>query len=225
MTARILIVDDEPPLVRGLSYALRREGFEIDVADNGLDAVKTALSSPVDLVVLDVGLPELDGLEACRRIRAASGVPVIMLTARDAERDVLDGLGAGADDYLTKPFSFAELVARLNALVRRAQAQAPGTKLSYAGLTLDLASRRVERDGLPVVLQPKELALLEYFLRNPGRVLSKTMILQHIWDYAFDPQTNVVDVLVSRLRGKLDRGFDKPLIKTLRGVGYVLRDD
>jgi len=223
---RLLLVEDDEKIGAFVRKGLSQEGHVLDwvrAGDEGLAALRTG---PYDAAVVDLMLPRLGGLELIRAARDGGvATPVIVLSARDAVGDRVTGLEAGADDYLTKPFSFAELVARLNALVRRANAQPPATRLSYAGVTLDLASRRVERDGVPVALQPKELALLEYFLRNPGRVLSKTMILQHIWEYAFDPQTNVVDVLVSRLRSKLDRGFGKPLIKTLRGVGYVLRDD
>jgi len=223
---RLLLVEDDEKIGAFVRKGLTQEGHVLDwvrAGDEGLAALRTA---PYDAAVVDLMLPRLGGLELIRAARDGGvGTPVIVLSARDAVADRVTGLEAGADDYLTKPFSFAELVARLNALVRRAQAQPAASKLAYAGVTLDLASRRVERDGVPIALQPKELALLEYFLRHPGRVLSKTMILQHIWEYAFDPQTNVVDVLVSRLRSKLDRGFGKPLIKTLRGVGYVLRDD
>ncbi len=223
---RLLLVEDDEKIGAFVRKGLTQEGHVLDwvrTGDEGLAALRTG---PYDVAVVDLMLPGLSGLDLIRAARRAGlTTPLIVLSARDAVGDRVTGLEAGADDYLTKPFSFAELVARLNALARRAQVQAPATKLSYGGVTLDLPSRRVERDGVVVALQPKELALLEYFLRNPGRVLSKTMILQHIWEYAFDPQTNVVDVLVSRLRSKLDRDFGKPLIKTLRGVGYVLRQD
>jgi two-component system OmpR family response regulator len=223
---RLLLVEDDEKIGAFVRKGLSQEGHVLDwvrAGDEGLAALRT---TPYDAAIVDLMLPHLSGLDLIRAARDGGvATPVIVLSARDAVGDRVTGLEAGADDYLTKPFSFAELVARLNALVRRAQAQPAATRLSYAGVTLDLSSRRVERDGVPVALQPKELALLEYFLRNPGRVLSKTMILQHIWEYAFDPQTNVVDVLVSRLRSKLDRDFARPLIKTLRGVGYVLRDD
>jgi two-component system OmpR family response regulator len=221
----VLVVDDEVQIRRLLRLTLEGAGYRVSEAETGEQGLGAAAASPPDGLVLDLGLPDMDGALVVRRLREWSRTPVLVLSVRDGEEDKIGALEAGADDYLTKPFSFAELVARLNALVRRAQVQPAATKLSYAGVTLDLVSRRVDRNGVAVALQPKELALLEYFLRNPGRVLSKTMILQHIWEYAFDPQTNVVDVLVSRLRSKLDRDFDKPLIKTLRGVGYVLRDD
>jgi two-component system OmpR family response regulator len=223
---RLLLVEDDEKIGAFVDKGLRQEGHVPDWVRRGDEGLAALRTTPYDAAVVDLMLPGLSGLDLIRAARA-SGVttPIIILSAREAVGDRVTGLDAGADDYLTKPFSFAELVARLNALVRRAQVQAPATRLSYGGVTLDLASRKVEREGVDVVLQPKELALLEYFLRNPGRVLSKTMILQHIWDYTFDPQTNVVDVLVSRLRSKLDRDFTKPLIKTLRGIGYVIRDD
>ncbi len=223
---RLLLVEDDEKIGAFVNKGLRQEGHVPDWVRRGDEGLAALRTTPYDAAVVDLMLPGLSGLDLIRAARAGGvRTPIIVLSAREAVGDRVTGLDAGADDYLTKPFSFAELVARLNALARRAQVQAPATRLSYGGVTLDLASRRVERDGVPVALQPKELALLEYFLRNPGRVLSKTMILQHIWDYAFDPQTNVVDVLVSRLRSKLDRSFAKPLIKTLRGIGYVLRDD
>jgi two-component system, OmpR family, response regulator len=223
---RLLLVEDDEKIGAFVSKGLTQEGHVLDWVRAGDDGLAALQAGTYDAAVVDIMLPGLSGLDLIRRARASRvTTPVIVLSARDAVGDRVTGLEAGADDYLTKPFSFAELVARLNALVRRAQAQPAATRLSYGGVTLDLVSRRVERDGVPVTLQPKELALLEYFLRNPERVLSKTMILQQIWDYAFDPQTNVVDVLVSRLRGKLDRGFERPIIKTLRGLGYVLRND
>lgn len=223
---RLLLVEDDEKIGAFVKKGLTQEGHVLDWVRAGDEGLAHLATGAYDVAVVDVMLPGVNGLDVIRRARGQRvATPVIVLSARDAVADRVAGLDAGADDYLTKPFSFAELVARLNALVRRAQAQPAATKLSYAGVTLDLVARRVERDGAPIALQPKELALLEYFLRNPERVLSKTMILQQIWDYAFDPQTNVVDVLVSRLRSKLDRDFDRALIKTLRGVGYVLRKD
>jgi DNA-binding response OmpR family regulator len=170
-------------------------------------------------------LPGKDGLSIIRALREKkSALPVIILSARADVDDRVRGLGAGADDYLTKPFSFAELLARVSALMRRASPRSePTTRLEYGELTLDLIARRAQRAGQSIELQAKEFALLEYFMRNPDRVLSKTMILQHVWDYHFDPQTNVVDVLVSRLRSKIDRDFPRKLIHTIRSVGYVLR--
>jgi DNA-binding response OmpR family regulator len=199
----------------------------VDWVRTGPDGAAALLDGTTyEAAVVDVMLPELSGLDLIRSVRRKRiRTPIIILSAKDAVSDRVAGLEAGADDYLTKPFSFAELVARLNALVRRATIGGVGeTRLSFGGVTLDLLTRQVTRDGAPVSLQAKELALLEYFLRNPDRVLSKTMILQQLWDYSFDPQTNVVDVLVCRLRNKLDRGFATKLIQTLRGVGYVLRE-
>ena len=175
---------------------------------------------------MDLMLPGRDGMSVIRQLRQERvSTPILVLSAKSSVDDRVTGLSGGADDYLTKPFSFAELVARLQALVRRASGMptAPLTMLSYADLSLDLLSRRATRGGQTIDLQAKEFALLEYLLRNPERVLSKTMILSRVWDYAFDPQTNVVDVLVSRLRTKVDRGFASTLIHTIRGVGYVLR--
>jgi DNA-binding response OmpR family regulator len=223
---RLLIVEDDQKIGAFVEKGLRQEGHAVDWVRTGNDGLAALTDgTPYDVAIVDVMLPGMGGLElirAARRNRCAA--PVIILSARDAVADRVEGLEAGADDYLTKPFSFAELVARLNALARRAAGAATGeTRLSYGGVTLDLLTRQVTRDGTAVSLQAKELALLEYLLRNPERVLSKTMILQRLWDYSFDPQTNVVDVLVCRLRNKIDRGFPTKLIQTLRGVGYVLR--
>ncbi|HEY4188033.1 MAG TPA: response regulator transcription factor [Polyangia bacterium] len=222
---RLLIVEDDQKIGDFVEKGLRQEGHAVDWVRTGSDGLAALTDgTPYDVAIVDVMLPELGGLELIRAVRRKRvAIPVIILSARDAVADRVAGLEAGADDYLTKPFSFVELVARLNALARRATGATGETRLSYGGVTLDLLSRQVTRDGAPLSLQAKELALLEYLLRNPERVLSKTMILQHLWDYSFDPQTNVVDVLVCRLRNKIDRGFATKLIQTLRGVGYVLR--
>jgi DNA-binding response OmpR family regulator len=222
---RLLIVEDDQKIGAFVEKGLRQEGHAVDWVRTGSDGLGALTDgTPYDVAVVDVMLPELGGLELIRAVRRKRiAIPVIILSARDAVADRVAGLEAGADDYLTKPFSFAELVARLNALTRRATVGGGETRLSYGGVTLDLLSRQVTREGTSLSLQAKELALLEYLLRNPERVLSKTMILQHLWDYSFDPQTNVVDVLVCRLRNKIDRGFATTLIQTLRGVGYVLR--
>jgi len=222
---RLLIVEDDQKIGVFVEKGLRQEGHAVDWVRAGADGVAALVDGTrYDAAIVDIMLPGLDGLELVRTVRRKRiTTPIIILSARDAVADRVAGLEAGADDYLTKPFSFVELVARLNALSRRAAGGAGETRLSYGGVTLDLLTRQVVRDGSPIVLQAKELALLEYLLRNPERVLSKTMILQHLWDYSFDPQTNVVDVLVCRLRNKIDRGFSSKLIQTLRGVGYVLR--
>jgi two-component system OmpR family response regulator len=221
---RVLVVEDEIKLAALLRRGLLEEGHAADVAASGEDALWMAQATPYDAIVLDLMLPGIDGLEVCRRLRG-DGVwsPVLMLTARDGVGDRVGGLDAGADDYLTKPFAFAELLARVQALVRRATHTAEPSRLSVGDLTMDLLTRRVERAGQRLDLRPREFALLEYLMRNAGKVLSKTMILSHVWGYSFDPNTNIVDVLVSRLRDKIDRPFDGKLLHTVRGVGYVLK--
>ena len=225
MTPRILIVDDEPPLVRGLSYALKREGFEVEVADNGLDAVETALSSPIDLVLLDLTLPQLDGIEACRRIRAASGVPVIMLTARDAERDLIDGLGAGADDYLTKPFSAAELLARIEAALRRRELDRLDStaRREVAGMTIDLAADTVEIEGRKILLTPSEFKILRLLATTPGAVFSRRAITEHLWESEHVGDEHTCQVHISSLRKKIEDDPANPRrLLTVRGAGYRL---
>jgi DNA-binding response OmpR family regulator len=221
---RLLLVEDDQKIGAFVEKGLRQEGHAVDWVRDGREGVAAFEGTAYDVAIVDIMLPGLGGLDLIRAVRRKRiATPIIILSARDAVADRVEGLEAGADDYLTKPFSFAELVARLNALARRATAATGETRLSYAGIALDLLTRQVTRDGVSLSLQAKELALLEYFLRNPERVLSKTMILQRLWDYSFDPQTNVVDVLVCRLRNKIDRGFPAKLIQTRRGVGYVLR--
>jgi two-component system OmpR family response regulator len=222
---RFLLIEDDEKIGSFVGQGLRQEGHVVDWARDGDAGMQLALSAPVDAIIVDVMLPGRDGLSLVRELRAKKRkVPVIILSARSDVSDRVTGLAAGADDYLTKPFSFAELVARLQALVRRSTGAAEeALALSYQDLSLDLRSRKVVRDGKPIALQSREFALLEYLMRNAERVVSRTMILERIWDYSFDPQTNVVDVLVSRLRRKIDRDFPVQLIHTLRGVGYVLR--
>jgi DNA-binding response OmpR family regulator len=223
--ARILLVEDDEKLGAFISQGVRQEGHVVEWVRDGRSGLAHLLAGDFEAAVADVMLPELDGVSMVSRARAKQcHIPVIMLSARAEVDHKVAGLNAGADDYLGKPFSFAELIARLDAQLRRAEgARALTTELSFHGLEIDLLKRRVRRDGEEIELQPKEYALLEYFMRNPDRVLSKTMILQHVWDYHFDPQTNVVDVLVSRLRNKVDRASADKLIHTIRGVGYVLR--
>jgi two-component system OmpR family response regulator len=221
---RVLVAEDDQVIADFVSQGLREAGYAVDVATTGPDALKKALDGGYDAAVMDVMLPGLDGLSVIEQLRAKKQqMPVLILSARHTVDDRVKGLQAGGDDYLTKPFAFAELLARLQALLRRAGGASEPTRLSVGDLTLDLLSRRVERGGTALDLRPREFALLEYLMRHPGRVLSKTMILSHVWGYSFDPGTNVVDVLVSRLRDKVDEGFDTKLIHTVRGAGYVIK--
>ncbi|MEY4095129.1 MAG: Transcriptional activator protein CopR [Acidobacteriota bacterium] len=223
---RVLVAEDDQVIADFVSQGLREAGFVVDVAATGPDALKKALDGGYDAAVMDVMLPGIDGLSVIEQLRAKKRqMPVLILSARHTVDDRVRGLQAGGDDYLTKPFAFAELLARLQALLRRTAGTTEPTRLSVGELTLDLLSRRVERAGTPLDLRPREFALLEYLMRHPGRVLSKTMILSHVWGYSFDPGTNVVDVLVSRLRDKVDEGFETKLINTVRGAGYVLKVD
>jgi DNA-binding response OmpR family regulator len=221
---RILVVEDDSAIASFVVKGLREAGFAVDQAGNGGAGLELASREPYDAAVVDIMLPGLDGLaliEELRRRRIT--VPVIILSAKRSVDDRVRGLRAGGDDYLTKPFAFEELLARVQALIRRSTGAAEPTRLVVGDLTLDLVSRRVERARRVLELRPRELALLEYLMRNPGRVVSKAMILSHVFDYSFDPRTNVVDVLVHRLREKVDKGFDSPMIHTMRGMGYVLR--
>ncbi|MGH3111463.1 MAG: response regulator transcription factor [Gaiellaceae bacterium] len=222
---RILVVEDSPKMANLLRRGLVEEGHAVDVARTGTDAVWMAQAAEYDVIVLDLMLPELDGFEVCRRIRA-EGVwaPVLMLTARDAVEDRVAGLDAGADDYLPKPFSFAELLARLRALARRVAGERP-VVLEVGDLRLDPATRQVWRGAAEIGLSAKEFALLETFMRRPGEVLSRYELLEHAWDYAYENRSNVVDVYVRYLRGKIDRPFGRGSLETVRGVGYRLRKD
>ena len=222
----VLVAEDDQVIADFVAQGLREAGYAVDVATTGTEALRKALEGGYDAAVMDVMLPELDGLSVIEQLRAKKQqMPVLILSARHTVDDRVKGLQAGGDDYLTKPFAFAELLARLQALLRRSGGASEPTRLTVGELTLDLLSRRVERGGKPLDLRPREFALLEYLMRHPGRVLSKTMILSHVWGYSFDPGTNVVDVLVSRLRDKVDEGFDTKLIHTVRGAGYVLKVD
>jgi two-component system, OmpR family, response regulator len=221
---RVLVAEDDQVIADFVSQGLREAGYAVDVAATGSDALRKALEGVYDAAVMDVMLPELDGLSVIEQLRAKKQqMPVLILSARHSVDDRVKGLQAGGDDYLTKPFAFAELLARLQALLRRSGGASEPTRFTVGDLTLDLLSRRVERAGKTLDLRPREFSLLEYLMRHPGRVLSKTMILSHVWGYSFDPGTNVVDVLVSRLRDKVDEGFDTKLIHTVRGAGYVLK--
>ena len=221
---RVLLVEDDATIAEFVARGLREAGFAVDHEAEGDAGLAAALQQPYDVAIIDLMLPGRDGLSLIDELRRRNvTTPVLILSARRSVDDRVRGLQAGGDDYLTKPFAFAELLARVQALVRRATRTAEPTTLTFEDLTLDLLSRTVTRAGRPLDLRPREFALLEYLMRNAGRVVSKTMILSHVWEYNFDPQTNIVDVLVSRLRDKIDRPFERKLLHTVRGVGYVLR--
>lgn len=223
---RLLVIEDDPKISSFIAQGLRQEGFAVDTADNGEDGLHLAVTEPYDAAIVDIMLPGRDGLAIIETMRARGlNTPVLILSAKNSVDDRVKGLQSGGDDYLTKPFAFSELSARIQALIRRSSRKTDPTSLSYGGVAMDLLKREVVRDGVKIELQPREFSLLEYLLRSTERVVSKTMILEHVYDYNFDPQTNVVDVLVSRLRSKIDRDFDPKLIHTLRGVGYVLKRD
>jgi two-component system, OmpR family, response regulator len=221
---RALLVEDDATIADFVTRGLREAGFVVDHAVDGDAGLTAAVGTSYDVAIVDVMLPKRDGLSLIEEVRRRGvATPVLILSARRTVDDRVRGLQTGGDDYLTKPFAFAELLARVQALVRRASRTTEPTSLTVEDLTLDLLSRRVTRAGQPIDLRPREFALLEYLMRNAGRVVSKTMILSHVFDFSFDPQTNVVDVLVSRLREKIDRPFATKLLQTVRGVGYVLR--
>ena len=223
---RILVAEDDTVIADFVAQGLREAGFVVEVAATGPEGLRKAIGGGYDAAVIDVMLPGMDGLALIEALRTKKvQTPVLILSARHSVDDRVKGLQAGGDDYLTKPFAFAELLARVQALLRRSGGTPEPTRLTLGDLSLDLLSRRVERAGQVLDLRPREFALLEYLLRHPGRVLSKTMILSHVWGYSFDPGTNVVDVLVSRLRDKVDEGFASKMIHTMRGAGYVLKLD
>jgi len=220
---RLLLVEDDLQIASFIMKGLKQAGFVIDHAIDGEDGLHMALYEPYDVAIIDIMLPKLDGLSLIEELRRKKvDTPVIILSAKRSIDDRVKGLQAGSDDYLTKPFSFSELLARVQALIRRATRATEPTRLSVGDLSMEILTRKIIRAGKKIDLQPREFSLLEYLMRNTGRVVSKTMILEHIWDYNFDPQTDVVDVLVCRLRSKVDRDFDEKMIHTIRGVGYVL---
>ncbi len=221
---RVLLVEDDRTIGDFVEKGLRQAGFAVDRAADGPGGLDRALKEPFDVAIVDVMLPGMDGLTLIDTLRARGiRTPVLILSARRSVDDRVRGLQAGGDDYLTKPFVFAELLARVQALIRRSSGAAEPTRLSVADLSLDLLTRKVTRARQSIDLRPREFALLEYLMRNAGKVVSKTMILSHVWGYSFDPSTNVIDVLVSRLRDRIDRPFETKLLHTVRGVGYVLR--
>jgi heavy metal response regulator len=223
---RILIVEDDSTIAHFIEKGLKEEGFAVDHVANGEDGLHMALTEPYDAAILDIMLPKLDGLTVLQRIRE-SGVatPVLILSAKRSVDDRVKGLQSGGDDYLTKPFAFTELVARIHALIRRSTGTANPTSINAADLTIDLLTREVTRGAETIDLQPKEYALLEYLMHNKGRVVTKTMIIEHVWNYNFDPETNVVEARICRLRDKIDKDHDPKLIHTIRGAGYVLKEN
>ncbi|SFS15741.1 DNA-binding response regulator, OmpR family, contains REC and winged-helix (wHTH) domain [Microbacterium sp. cf046] len=222
---RLLVVDDEPRLAEGLKRGLEAEGFAVDVAHTGTDGLWLAREQQYAAILLDIMLPGMNGYVVCRTLRDEQNwTPVLMLTAKDGEWDQVEGLDTGADDYLTKPFSFAVLLARLRALIRRGAGARPAT-LRVGDLTLDPASREVSRGGTAIDLTTREFAVLEFLMRRPGEVVSKAEILEGVWDFAFDGDPNIVEVYIGHLRSKLDRPFGRDSIRTIRGAGYRLGPD
>jgi len=225
MAERILVVEDDRRIRDLLRRGLIFEGYTVDTAEDGETALRVARETPPDAVILDIMLPKMDGLEVCRRLRSASNVPIMMLTARDSVPDRVTGLDAGADDYMVKPFAFDELLARLRALFRRHRMESAPDVYRYADLELNPRTRQVFRGGDPIELTAKEFDLLELFLRHPGQVLTREMIYEHIWDYDFGGESNIIEVYVRYLRTKLEAGGKPRLIQTVRGVGYALREN
>jgi two-component system OmpR family response regulator len=221
---RLLVVEDDRSLAEALRRGLVQEGHVVDVVHDGVEGLDLAESGVHDAVILDVMLPEMDGLTVARQLREGGiHVPVLMLTARDALPDRVRGLDAGADDYLTKPFAFEELLARVRAITRRGGAAVSEEQLVVGDLVMDTRAREVMRAGQLIDLPPREYALLEYLMRHPGQALSRTMILERVWEYGFDSFANVVDAAILRLRKAVDEGYDKQLIQTVRGVGYRIK--
>ena len=222
---RVLIVEDERKVAQFLKKGFQAESYSADIAADGEQGLRMALTPAYDAIILDVMLPRVNGLEVLRELRKVGvKTPVLMLSVKADVENRIEGLNLGADDYLPKPFAFSEVLARIRALIRRASADSQGTTLTVADLRLDLLSRSVERAGQKIALTNKEFEVLEYLVRNKGRVLSRVIMTEHIWDMNFDSETNIVDVLINRLRRKIDDAFSPKLIHTVRGVGYVLRE-
>lgn len=221
---RILLVEDDTKIAAFIAKGLKETGYTVDHAADGIDGLHLALTETFDAGIFDIMLPGIDGLQIIEKMRGSGiNMPLIILSARHSVDDRIKGLQTGADDYLVKPFSFSELQTRVQALIRRSRGTTDPTSLSMADLTLNLLTREVVRAGQEIELQPKEFSLLQFMMQNAGKAVSKTSILEHIWGYNFDPQTNAVDVIVCRLRAKIDKDFPKKLLHTLRGVGYVLK--
>ena len=222
---RILLVEDDAKIASFIVKGLKAAGYAVDHARDGEEGLHLALSEPYDTAIIDIMLPKLDGLALIERMRSAKlRTPVIILSAKGSIDDRVKGLQTGGDDYMTKPFAFSELLARVQALMRRAGGLAEPTGLTSGDLAMNLLTREVTRGAKKIELQPIEFSLLEYLMRNAGQVVSKTMIMEHVWNYNFDPQTNVVEARICRLRDKIDRDFEQKLIHTVRGVGYVLKE-
>jgi DNA-binding response OmpR family regulator len=222
---RLLIIEDDKKIASFIGKGFKQAGFAVDNAKDGVVGLELMLTQPYDAAVIDVMLPKLDGLTLLENARKQNvNTPVIILSAKRTVDDRIVGLQKGGDDYLVKPYAFSELLARVQALIRRASNTPESTRLAVGEMSIDLLTREVTRADRKIYLQPREFALLEYLMRNPGRIVSKTMIMDHVYDYNFDPQTNVVDVLICRLRDKVDRDFEKKMIHTIRGVGYVLKE-
>jgi len=222
---RILLVEDDHKIASFIVKGLKAAGYAVDHVTDGEKGLHLVLTEPYDTAIIDIMLPKLDGLSLIEKMRKEKvNTPVIILSAKDSIDDRVKGLQMGGDDYLTKPFAFSELLARVQALIRRAGGVSEPTQLNAADLSVNLLTREVRRGGRKIELQPLEFSLLEYLVRNKGRIVSKTMIMEHVWEYNFDPQTNVVEVRISRLRDKIDKGVDQKLIHTVRGVGYVLKE-
>ena len=223
---RVLLIEDDPQAIGYLEKALRETGAVVDHAPDGREGLLMAAGESYDVLIIDRMLPKVDGLTIVRTLRASGNhTPVLILSAMGEVDDRVEGLQAGGDDYLVKPFAFSELHARLQALCRRGSSDSPETRLQVADLEMDLLTRTVTRAGIDIGLQPREFRLLEYLMRHAGQVVTRTMLLENVWDYHFDPQTNVIDVHISRLRAKIDRGYSPPLLLTVRGAGYMLRGD
>ena len=221
---QVLIIEDDKQICSYVANGLKQAGFTTDMANTGDDGYQMATAVDYDALIVDIMLPGMDGITLIETLRGRGvNTPVLILSAKSSLDDKIRGFQSGSDDYITKPFSFSELLVRLQAILRRSARGPQVNELEVGDLRMDLMSRKVERAGREIVLQPREFALLEYLMKNAGNVVSKTMILEHVWDYHFDPQTNVVDVLVHRLRTKLDKAFDEDMLNTVRGVGYVLK--
>jgi two-component system OmpR family response regulator len=223
---RVLVVEDNRETALFVQRGLREASHQVELADNGEDGLEMARGGGFDVLVIDRMLPKLDGLTVIQTLRGQGDqTPVLILSAMSHVDDRVKGLRAGGDDYLTKPFALAELIARIEVLARRRHPDEQATRYAVGDLVLDRLTHKVTRGGEAILLQPREFRLLEYLMRNAGQVVTRTMLLENVWDYHFDPQTNVIDVHISRLRGKIDRNFDRPLLHTVRGAGYMMREN